>query len=219
MLFVDTCSILDIMRDPTRESAKPHELQAALDLVCAAEAGIIHCFMAEQVATEFADNDSWVQQEAKEKLKKARDQIERANKLAAVFGVAKNVDLTHLDDYVVQARSVVERWLATLQTINPSQDVFGKAYARLNANKAPARQGKESSKDCLVYETILEKASALRLENCASTMVFVSSNTRDYCTSGSVLKLGIVAEFDPLCLQFAPNMSAAKHILGLKRVT
>jgi hypothetical protein len=215
VLFVDTCSILDIMRDPTRDSAKPHEMQAAIDLVCAAEANTVNFFMAEQVALEFATHDLKVQDEAKQKLKKTCEQIERINRLAAVFGATNNVNLSHLDDHVTRARAVVERWLAMLQTINPSQDAPGRAYARLNANKAPARQGKESSKDCLVYETISEKAAAIRAKNCSAPIVFLSSNTNDYCTAGGVLKPDIVSEFGQLDLKYAPNMSAAKHLLGL----
>ncbi|MFC4292727.1 PIN domain-containing protein [Sphingorhabdus arenilitoris] len=219
VLFVDTCSILDIFRDPTRKTAKPHEMQAAVDVVRAAEMGTIHCFMAEQVKTEFTEHDLRVQKETIEKLKMARDQIERANKLATVFGVTSNVDLTHLDDYVDQARSVVERWLTKLQTIIPSQDVHRRAFLRVNAKRAPATQGKESTKDCLIYETILEKACAIRAADCAAPMVFLSSNTKDYCTQGSILKGDIVDDFGKLDLQFASNMSAAKHFLGLKTLT
>jgi hypothetical protein len=215
VLFVDTCSILDIMRDPTRDTAKPHEMQAAIDLVCAAEAGTVNFFMAEQVALEFATHDPKVQDEAKQKLKMTQERIERINRLAAVFGAINNVNLSHLDDHVTRARAVVERWLVTLQTINPSQDAHVRAFARLNANKAPAKQGRESSKDCLVYETILEKVAKIRAENCAAPIVFISSNTKDYCTSGGILKPDIVLEFGQLDLKYAPNMSAAKHLLGL----
>jgi hypothetical protein len=215
VLFVDTCSILDIMRDPTRDTAKPHEMQAAIDLVCAAEARKVNFFMAEQVAIEFVEHDSRIQEEAALNLKKTREQIERINKLAVVLGAANNTSLSHLDDYVAKARSIVERWIVILQTIHPSQDAPGKAFARINANKAPAKQGKESSKDCLVYETILEKAAMLRADSCVCPIVFLSSNTRDYCTTGSVLKPEIVLEFDQLNLKYAPNMSAAKNLLGL----
>ncbi len=77
VLCIDTCSILDVMRDPTRESAKVHERQAAIDLVAAAEAGKLACLMAEQVAIEFAAYDQPVQDEATRNLNKIREQIER----------------------------------------------------------------------------------------------------------------------------------------------
>ena len=54
IICIDTCSLLDIMRDPTRDDALPHERQAARDLVGALELGDFHCLIADQVATEFA---------------------------------------------------------------------------------------------------------------------------------------------------------------------
>lgn len=73
VLCIDTCSILDIMRDPTRETVKPHDRQAAIDLVVAAEAGNLICLMAEQVAIEFAVHDQPVQEEAERNLKNCRN--------------------------------------------------------------------------------------------------------------------------------------------------
>jgi hypothetical protein len=215
VLCIDTCSILDIMRDPTRDAAKPHDRRAAIDLVSAAESGRLICLMAEQVAIEFSDHDRPVQEEAERNLKKVREQIERINNLSAVFGSPGNVDFTHLDDHVLRARAVVGRWLAKLDKVVPSSITPAKAFARVNACIAPARRGKESSKDCLVYETYLEAVSALRNVGVTTPIVFLSSNTSEYCTEGRVLKSEIAAEFGAIKLEYAPNMGAAKYSLGL----
>ena len=45
----------------------------------------------------------------------------------------------------------------------------------MNAGVAPARRGKDSSKDCLVYETYLEAVAALRGAGVAAPIVFLSS--------------------------------------------
>ncbi|SOC11592.1 PIN domain-containing protein [Rhodobacter maris] len=215
VLCIDTCSILDIMRDPTRETAKPHDRQAAIDLVVATESDRLICLMAEQVAIEFADHDQPVQDEAERNLKKVREQVERINNLSAVYGAPGTIDLTHLDDHVGRARAVVGRWLAKLDKVVPSPQTPAKAFARVNAGIAPARRGKESSKDCLVYETYLEAVSALRGAGLATPIVFLSSNTNEYLTEGRVLKPEIAVEFSAINLDYAPNMSAAKYALGL----
>lgn len=215
VLCIDTCSILDVMRDPTRETAKPHDRQAAIDLVTAAEAGRLICLMAEQVAIEFSDHDQPVQDEAERNLKKVREQLDRINRLSAVFGAPGNVNLAHLDDHVGRARAVVGRWLAKLDRVVPSPQTPAKAFARVNACIAPARRGKESSKDCLVYETYLEAVSILRGAGVTTPIVFLSSNTNEYLTEGRILKPEIAAEFGAIKLDYAPNMSAAKHALGL----
>ena len=215
VLCIDTCSLLDIMRDPTRETARPHDRQAAIRLVTAAEAGHLQCFMAEQVAIEFSEHDQPVQDEADRNLKKVREQLDRINKLVAVYGAMSAVDLSHLDDHVARARAVVNRWLVQLGTITPSTQAPAKAFARMNAGIAPARRGKDSSKDCLVYETVLEHVSALRSAEVTAPMVFLSSNTNEYLTEGKTLKPEIVIEFGKLNLVYAPNMGAAKYALGL----
>lgn len=215
VLCIDTCSILDVMRDPTRETAKPHDRQAAIDLLAAAESGRLICLMAEQVAIEFSDHDQPVQDEAERNLKRVREQVERINNLSAVFGAPGIVDFTHLDDHVGRARAVVGRWLAKLDKVMPSPLAPAKAFARVNAGIAPARRGKESSKDCLVYETYLESVSALRGAGVTTPIVFLSSNTNEYLTESKVLNPDIATEFGAINLGYAPNMSAAKYALGL----
>jgi hypothetical protein len=215
VLCIDTCSILDVMRDPTRETARPDDRQAAIQLVTAAEANDLICLIAEQVAIEFADHDLPIQDEAKRNLKKLQKQVERINKLSAVYGAPGVVNMAHLDDHVVRARNVVGRWLAQLDNVKPSSLVPNKAFARMNAGLAPARRGKESSKDCLVYLTYLEAVTALRDAGVKAPIVFLSSNTNEYLTERKRLKPEIAGEFGKINLEYASNMSMAKNLLGL----
>lgn len=194
---------------------RPHDRQAGLALLSAAEAGQLMCYMPEQVATEFVDHDQPVQDEADRNLKRVREQLDRINILAGVYGTTATVDLSHLDDHVPQARAIVGRWLTQLQTAVPSDTAPAKAFARVNAGRAPAKRGKDSSKDCLVYETLLELATALRAAGTTTPIVFLSSNTTEYFTEGSKLKAEIAADFAPLNLTYAANMRAAKYELGL----
>ncbi len=215
VLCIDTCSILDIMRDPTRkEGASPGEQKAAIDLVTHAEAGRLVCLIAEQVSTEFDDHDLSVQEEAKEKLKKFREQIEQVNKIAAIYGSPSTASFDHLDDHVARARGVVQRWLNCLNLVIPSIAAPGKAFARMNACIPPAKQGKESSKDCLIYETYLEAASKLRAAGLKAPIVFLSSNIKEYFGERGIVKPEISAEFSPLAVSYSPNMAAAKNELG-----
>jgi hypothetical protein len=215
VLCLDTCSLLDIMRDPTRETAQPHDRRAAFDLVAVAERRALTCLMADQVALEFGEHDQAVQAEAARNLAKLRKQVQRVDKLAAVYGAAGSARLDHLDDHVARARALVARWLAQTIPVTPSEAVPGKAFVRINARRAPGAQGKDSSKDCLVYETYLEAATELRAQGFAGRLVFLSSNTTEYVSQGGVLKPDIAAEFDPLDIAFAATMGHAKHLLGL----
>ena len=164
VLLIDTCSILDVMRDPTREMLRLHERQAGLDLLAAAEDGTLSGVVAHQVALEFAEYDQSVQDEADRALKKLRGQIDRVNQLSATLGAPGPLNLTHLDDHVARTRKIVGRWLMQLVPYNPDATVLEKAIARMNGNIAPARRGKDSSKDCIVFETYLKVADVLRTE-------------------------------------------------------
>jgi hypothetical protein len=86
VLLLDTCSILDVMRDPTRETLRIHERRAGLDLLAAAEGGALAGVVAHQVALEFAEHDQSVQDEAERALKRLRGQIDRVNQLSAILG-------------------------------------------------------------------------------------------------------------------------------------
>ncbi|WP_291051994.1 hypothetical protein [Hyphomonas sp.] len=84
----------------------------------------------------------------------------------------------------------------------------------MNQNIAPARRGKESSKDCIVVETYLDALDSLRAAGMQTTAVFLSSNTKDYQTGGGVLEPALVSDFGQSNISYAPNMSAAKSFLG-----
>lgn len=215
VLLIDTCSILDVMRDPTRETPRLHEHQAGLDLLAAAEGGKLVGVVAEQVSLEFKEHDQPVQDEADRALKKLRDQVEHINQLSAIVGAPGSLNLTHLDGHVERTREVVGRWLAQLVSYKPDNHVLEKAYARMNGNIAPSRRGKDSSKDCIVFETYLNFAELLRAEGLIAPIVFLSSNTRDYLSDGKVLSDEIANDLEKLKIMYAANMAMAKHQLGL----
>lgn len=214
-LCFDTCSLLDIMRDPSRDTMRVPDRIAGLALLEAAEGGRLQCFLPEQVATEFNEHDASTQEEAERAINRVRDQLSRINALDAVYGAAYAVNLAHLDDHVGRARGIVDRWLARLQIFKPESDAPAKAFARVNTATPPATRGKESSKDCLVYETVLELASGLRSAGTQAPIVFLSSNINEYLLDRRSLKPEIAAEFAPLGLDYAQNMGLAKHLLGL----
>ncbi len=215
VLCIDTCSLLDLMRDPTRDTATPGDRQAGHDLVAAAEAGDLTILMAEQVRTEFEAHDAAIQAEAGDKIRKLQDQVRRIHQLVGVYGAVGTLDLRHLDDHVVRARALVDRWLLASTVVKPSGGAFEKAFTRVNAMRAPAARAKDSSKDCLIFETYLEAIGAIRQANSRAPIVFLSSNTKDYLTEARILKADIATDLTPLNAQFTAGQQHAKHTLGL----
>lgn len=214
VLCIDTCSLLDIMRDPTRDDARPHERQAAIELVDRLEGGELACLVADQVTLEFQVHDAEIQEEAKNALRKLRERVERANGIHALFLPAVSVKLDHLEGQVVEARGLIERWRGAAAASPGSDGVFVRAINRVNRNIAPARQGKDSVKDCIVFETYLSAIQDLRDGGMASAAVFLSSNVKEYLTDSRVVKSDIMSDLARLNIAYTPNMAAAKRFLG-----
>jgi hypothetical protein len=217
VLCFDTCTALDLMRDPTRDGIREHERLAALALLAAAERGIdLVLLMADQVAFEFRENATAVENEAIQALVRLKGQISRIDAVAAAYGSKGRANLDHLDDHVSKARAVANRWIAAARPARQGSDIASRALLRLNQARTPARKGKDSMKDCVVIETYLDVVAQLRNAGLPTRIVFASSNTKDYAgVTGTNLNSDISSEFSALSLDYAPNLAAAKHQLGL----
>jgi prepilin-type processing-associated H-X9-DG protein len=214
-LCVDTCTALDIMRDPTRKEIRPHERQSALDLLSLIEKSGLASLVADQVSFEFQEHAQSVQEEAENALTKIRDLLIGIDDIAAVFGAAGRTNLSHLDGHVARCRKIADRWMAASLTVLRTPDITSRAFGRVNRAITPARRGKDSMKDCVVIETYLDIISTLRAAGLQTPIVFASSNTDDYAQENSSrLKPDLAAEFAGLKIEYAPNLAAAKHLLG-----
>lgn len=216
ILCVDTCTVLDVIRDITREPMRVSDAHAGLKILESAEAsGKIVVLVAEQVTLEMAANGQQVRDEAEANLTKFTEQAERIHDLALAFGASGVMSTAHLSGHVGRAQGVLDRWVAVAWKAAQSPDVLGRAFGRVNLARTPARRGKDSMKDCVVVETYLETAQQLRFAGLTSPIVFASSNTKDYRQpASSHLQADIAADFAALSIEYAPNFGAAQHLLS-----
>lgn len=217
VLCLDTCIILDIMRDPTRDNASSADRAAALFLLSAMETKThLVWLLAEQVSMEFQEHLAPVEEEADKAIKKLCARLRRLDAINAALGGVGTVDTSHYDDYVPRSKAIAERVAQAALPVPQSDEITARAFKRLNEARTPATKGKQSMKDCVVIETYLDVASELRKEGLVSPIVFASSNIKDYAgETGSTLRSDLAAEFAALGMDYAPNLSAAKHFLGL----
>ena len=216
VLCLDTCTMLDVVRDITRESAQLVHANAGLELLRKAESRTaLTVLVADQVQLELANNLPGVEQDAQSALVKFRSQAQRIDDIATAFGALGGLQTLHLHDHAIRARSVFDRWTAIAHRVTHDADATARAFLRVNGPRTPARLGKESMKDCVIVETYLEAVSQLRSAGLTSAIVFTSSNTKDYHAPGSShLALDVAADFGALQMEYAPNFGAAKHLLG-----
>ncbi|MCP2221701.1 PIN domain-containing protein [Bradyrhizobium elkanii] len=217
VLCLDTCIILDIMRDPTRDNASPNDRAAALSLLSDMETGArLVVLLAEQVSIEFGEHLGPVEEDAKRAIVRLRDRLVRLDAINTALGGQGAVDISHYDDFVPRSKCVVERIVAAATAVPQSDEITARAFRRMNEARTPATKGKQSMKDCAVIETYLDAVGELRRAGLTSPVVFASSNIKDYAgESGSALRTDLAAEFTALGMEYAPNLSAAKHFLGL----
>lgn len=217
LLCLDTCMILDVARDPTREVVSPSDRKAAMDLLLAAEgASKLTTLIAGQVRTEFADHIGAVEAETARAIAKLTAQQARIDAVASVYGSATAASLSHLASHAALARAIAERWLAAGEMAKTTKAIVHAAFARMSRAATPSKRGKESMKDCTVIETYLDTARRLRHARFTLPIVFASSNTKDYANEGgSSLRPDLASEFLALNMEYAPNFGAAKHHLGL----
>ncbi|RTF40774.1 PIN domain-containing protein [Serratia marcescens] len=217
ILFLDTCSFLDIIRDITRETVTKSNVEASFHLLKKAEEdqGII-VLMAEQVMHELNDNESHVENEANRSLVKFKSQAIRVNDVASLFGSRNNLDVGHLDTHVVRAKSILKRWKDVSYLIPQVESIPQRAFLRVMSARTPSRKGKESMKDCVVTESYLDIAAKLRILGLTSPIVFTSSNTKDYYSPNATqLSDDINDDFKEFNIDYAPNFGAAKYLLGV----
>lgn len=217
VLCLDTCIILDMLRDPTRPGLRVHDHEASLALLNAAESGLgVETLVAQQVGREFRDNADRVEGEARDRIAKRRAGVDSLNRLVALYGAPGRVDLAHWSGHEARCRRLACRWLKAGTEVPDSEDIVGRAFLRLNEARTPARKGKDAMKDCVVLETYIDAVRTLRNAGRESPAVFVSSNIRDFAaTDRTTIREDVREEFEAIDLQYAPNMGAARGLLGL----
>lgn len=199
VLCLDTCIVLDILRDPARNDIRIHEHESSLELLSAAQSGTLEVLTAEQVDRELRDNVEKIQQDARQSLIKRTRETEKLNNLVALYGRSRPIDLIHWSDHDKRTRNAAECWLQVSKTLRETSDTVSNAFLRLNQARSPARRGKQSMKDCVILETYLEHIRSLRSKGRTVTAIFVSSNTSDYAADNkTTIKNDIKDEFNPL---------------------
>jgi len=219
VLCVDTCSVLDVLRDPSRETSLPHDAVAAMAMLRAMESGPrLISVIADQVRVELGNHLADVEAEAHRGLQKLRAHVARIDGLVSAFGSPVATNLSSWANHVASAKDVVQRWVQASVAATQSSDVPGRAFSRVMHARAPARKGKDSLQDCVVLETYIETVGELRRAGLATQIVFLSSNTSDYSesqTRRSALNPGLVAEFAALNLQYATGHGMTRAALGI----
>ncbi|MBX4150733.1 PIN domain-containing protein [Paenibacillus lautus] len=188
VLILDTCCLLDIVRAVTREGIPT--LKAAVEIIQATKPNY-HIVFPSLIEKELMDNIDIVAEEARRYIKKTNDSTKTFWDAIDVLGVQKyvipNLESYKLDDLLISVcKSLFQKGLK----LN-NQDLYAaNVMNRVVYNIPPAKQGKNSTKDCIIYEEVLGIGRELRENAFTGKIIFSSSNTQEYNDGAISQELG-----------------------------
>lgn len=101
--------------------------------------------------------------------------------------------------------------------ITRTDEIIAKAAQRVFSYTPPAKQGKESFKDCILFEECLEFARQVRARKSTIPIALVTSNSSDFCISklDKTFKTELQQEGNFVGLSLLPSWTAVKGQFGL----
>lgn len=215
ILCVDTCSILDIVRDPSTGSIRSRHHVAALSLLDLAEAGRLDVRIADLVRSEYAGHIDAVCSEAAAALRRLLKTLASVDNIVAAharrYSEGGAVKPSAWSGHVDRCRAIADRWMRVGRDTSRTDTSDLRAAQRIAGARAPAGKGGTGAKDCLIVEGYLEHLRGVRASGVKVPAVFVSSNVRDFAAHpGTSLSGDLQADFDEVEMLYAPNMDAAK---------
>jgi PIN domain len=217
ILFIDTCSLLDIPRVVERARKPGPEIDAAQRVLAAARGPTrkVALFIAEVVLAEWATNMPVVVEKLTAHVIKVEEDAARIAACGRALGHA-NLAATKLRELRLPhvLLEIAEALLQEATVIEETQMIRLAAFGREIKGTGPARKGKQCLKDCTIAESLLRFTEELRPRSPAG-LVFLTSNTEDFSDGGSKPHPDLQGDFVRLAIQLNFSWGWAAHSLGL----
>ena len=156
VLCIDTCSLLDLVRDPTRSKFERRHADAALHLVARAEAkpATLTIVLTEQVIKELHANLENVKIEGERSIERINQSLD----FLKAYGLLSSLPTPAINSsaFTSAADRVIQRFVRVAVISKGSVASERRAFGRVSGPRAPAKRGKESVKDCLIIENYLQ---------------------------------------------------------------
>jgi hypothetical protein len=211
VICFDTCSLLDIIRDPVKRTEQTAaRARQVLCLLNEAEATPtkLHVVLAHQATVELGTHRVPKATEAIKALEGIDHLIARICAVTAELGgVAPVFPLLATSDFGSISQGVLNRFVNCAHVLDEDQDIVNRAIIRARNNQPPG--GKANVKDPLVIETYFKLMQTLRSGGFGPPAAFISSNTHDYCGNGANLDVRLEPEFRAIGLEYVPTFGAA----------
>lgn len=184
VLFLDTCTILNVLRAPCRETIAVEEISAALALIRLNGQPTPGVWLVtnETVHGEWNDNLDTVKTELERESKRIERLRSRlVDAVDIVYGrtheVGHRVEHLKLSEHL---ENLSRQLVSVSQKVKIAESHSVNAMNRVIRCLAPACRGKQEAKDCQIYEAFLDVGRTLRTRGFADSICFVTANSDDY---------------------------------------
>ncbi len=208
VLFLDTCSILDVIRAPARGLLKCAEAATALHAMATDSPPRSRIVVGSFVPTEWASHEQNVLGELNVHLDRMQKQAAHFHSLCTHLGLAVSFGAPQYpaSGMAASLHDLSRRLLQAAVVLDRQHDTMSRAYDRVAVTRRrPCRKGGEL-KDCTIFEECLEMCRQLQAGGFTRKMVFCTSNTEDYCAPGVMPHADVAADCGAVGLVFTATL-------------
>lgn len=212
VLFIDTCSILNIINSVHMNSLSEKYAILALELSRLHGANV-WLTTSQNVKEEWIDNIDAVITTMEREVSKVDRNISSmllvANTLLnASYSIPQKISSLNISTHI---RSLSETFLNTCLLLERKDEHTIRAMQRVRKNEAPAQKGKPEPKDCEIVECFLDLGQQLRDSGFSQRLIFFTANKDDFGTNRE-LKQPLDTQFSALNAELINNID---HVLAI----
>lgn len=213
VILVDTCILLDIVRLDSFDNYR--NAKKIMNSLCSNTASF-NSVIPSPVSLEWARHIDDLCKKAKEHV---RNCYRNSNIILDILKCENSNLKFKIDDF--QNEKIEDKLKEISSTIldksykcKVNKEIENRAFRRIATDKLPAKKGRASSNDCVIFEEVLEIATRLRIDSFGRKIIFVSSNTSDF---GDGLHSGteMYEELENLQIIYKVNLSCLSKELNI----
>ena len=186
ILFCDTCALLDLIRLPLREN-QPTKVNSCLDaatsILQSIQMGSISLVTPPPVYDEWNTHAQKIQSEVKKHFNDLEKNIKVAKAIAQIFN--QSLPLVNFKELNLPSTlyNLGQNLIDLSIKLEKEEFLSDRILNRAALNTPPASKGGVG--DCILYVHTLSVIEKLRKQSFNKSIVFFTSNTRDFCEGGN----------------------------------
>ncbi|MDD5051549.1 MAG: PIN domain-containing protein [Sulfuricurvum sp.] len=182
VFFIDTCSILDVIRTGFRDNIRVTHLDGVINIIEKLKTNELLIVLVQTVVDEVAEHKEPTFQEFIQEQNRLKKILDKSLEIANILGIDYSIEYTNnsiisLNDSIAK---IVDDLLANSLILAEDDSLKLKAFNRMTQNIAPSQRGKSEIKDCVIIEHYIELTSRLRLNGFTEKVVFITNNPKDF---------------------------------------